>query len=85
MHLATCPHQDRAFFDLLKQQDDLDQRDNRGNKHSLALMGVVMALLAGRDGNLSAIQRHMKNQFQALSLRLSSQATRVSSRACWPR
>ena len=87
MHLATCPHQNRAFFDLLQQQADLDQRDNRGKKHSMAfvLMGVVMALLAGRDGNLPAIQRHMKNQFQALSLRLSSQATRVSSRAQLPR
>ena len=62
MQSATCPDQDRAFFDLLNQQTELDQRDNRGKKHSLAfvLMGVVMALLAGRDGNLSAIQRHMK-------------------------
>ena len=87
MHSATCPHRDRTFFDLLKQQADLDQRDNRGKKHSLALvlMGVVMALLAGRDGNLSAIQRHMKTQFQALSLRLSGQATRVISRAHFPR
>ena len=87
MHSATCPHQDRAFFDLLKQQDDLDQRDNRGKKHSLALvlMGVVMALLAGRDGNLPAIQRHMKNQYQALSLALAIQATRVISRAQLPR
>ena len=87
MHSATCPYQDRAFFNLLNQQDDLDQRDNRGKKHSLAfvLMGVVMALLAGRDGNLSAIQRHMKNQCQALSLTLSTQATRVISRAQLPR
>ena len=87
MHLATCPHQDRAFFDLLNQQTDLDQRDNRGKTHSLplVLMGVVMALLAGRDGNLSAIHRHMKNQFQALSLTLARQATRVISRAQLPR
>lgn len=87
MQSATCPDQDRAFFDLLNQQTDLDQRDNRGKKHSLAfvLMGVVMALLAGRDGNLSAIQRHMKNQYQALSLTLAIQATRVISRAHLPR
>jgi predicted transposase YbfD/YdcC len=87
MHSATCPHQDRAFFDLLNQQADLDERDNRGKRHSLAfvLMGVVMALLAGRDGNLSAIQRHMKNQHHALSLTLSMQATRVISRAQLPR
>ena len=87
MQSATCPDQDRAFFDLLNQQTELDQRDNRGKKHSLAfvLMGVVMALLAGRDGNLSAIQRHMKNQCQALSLTLAIQATRVISRAHLPR
>ena len=87
MQSATCPDQDRAFFDLLNQQTDLDQRNNRGKKHSLAfvLTGVVMALLAGRDGNLSAIQRHMKNQCQALSLTLAIQATRVISRAQLPR
>lgn len=87
MQSATCPDQDKAFFDLLNQQTDLDQRDNRGKKHSLAfvLVGVVMALLAGRDGNLSAIQRHMKNQYQALSLTLAIQATGVISRAHLPR
>ena len=91
MRSATCLAQDRAFFDLLNQQADLDQRDNRGKRHSLpvVLMGVVMALLAGRDGKLSAIHRHMKNHFQALSLTLALQTTRVISRAsyraCWPR
>lgn len=84
MHSATCPAQDKAFFDLLNQQADLDQRDNRGKTHSLAfvLMGVIMALLSGRDGKLPAIHRHMKNHLQALSLTL---ATRVISRAQLPR
>jgi predicted transposase YbfD/YdcC len=87
MQLPTCPHQDKAFFTLLEQYPQLDNRDNRGKTHSLplVLMGVVMALLAGRDGNLSAIQRHMKNQFQALCLTLSLQANRVISRAQLPR
>ena len=87
MRSATCLAQDRAFFDLLNQQADLDQRDNRGKTHSLpvVLMGVVMALLAGRDGKLSAIHRHMKNHFQALSLTLALQTTRVISRAQLPR
>lgn len=87
MQLATCPDQDKAFFDLLNQQADLDQRDNRGKTHSLpfVLMGVVMALLAGRDGKLSAIHRHMKNHLQALSLTLSIRTTRVISRAQLPR
>jgi predicted transposase YbfD/YdcC len=87
MHPATCPAQDRAFFDLLEQHPDLDDRNNRGKKHALplVLMGVIMALLAGRDGNLSAIQRHMKNHFHSLSLSLSLQAKRVISRAQLPR
>lgn len=41
-----------------------------------------MTLLAGREGNLSAIQRHMANQFQVLCSSLSIQATRV---ICRPR
>ena len=91
MHLATCPHQDRAFFDLLQQQADLDQRDNRGKKHSMALvlMGVVMALLAGRDGNLPAIQRHMKTSIKPCRLRWlykpHGSFPVPSYRACWPR
>ena len=87
MHLAAFPQQDRAFFALLEQYPDLDGGDNRGKKHSLplVLMGVVMALLAGRDGNLSASQRHMKNQFQILCATLSLPAIRVTSRAQLPR
>ncbi len=87
MHLATCPHQDSTFFALLEQHPDLDQRDNRGKKHSLplVLMGVVMALLAGRDGNLSAIQRHMKNHFAALCQSLCLPANRAISRPQLPR
>ena len=87
MYLPTCPHQDSTFFALLEQHTDLDERDARGKKHSLALvlMGVIMALLAGRDGNLSAIQRHMKNHFQTLCQSLSSQADRVISRPQLPR
>jgi hypothetical protein len=59
MHSATCPAQDRAFFNLLEQHPHLDDRDNRGKKHALplVLMGLIMALLAGRDGNLWALHR----------------------------
>lgn len=87
MHPATCPLQDKAFFAILESHPKLDDRDNRGKIHSLpfVLMGVIMALLAGRDGNLSAIHRHMKNQFQALCLALSVEAKRVISRAQLPR
>ena len=87
MHSATCPRQDKAFFDHLTQATDLDLPDNRGKRHSIALVltGVVMALLAGRDGNLSAIQRHMKNHFLVLCQRLSIQVDRVVSRPQLPR
>ena len=87
MHLATCPYQDSTFFALLEQHPDLDQRDNRGKKHSLplVLVGVLMALLAGRDGNLSAIQRHMKNHFAALCQSLRLQASHAISRPQLPR
>lgn len=87
MYPATYPDQDKAFFVLLAQTPDLDSRDNRGKKQSmpLVLMGVVMALLAGRDGNLSAIHRHLKNHFEALCLRLSQQTTNAISRAQLPR
>ena len=87
MHLPTCPDQDKAFFDLLTQHADLDQRDNRGKKHAmpLVLMGVVMALLSDRDGSLSAIHRHLKNHFHALCLHLTIQATNAISRAQLPR
>lgn len=43
-------------------------RDNRGKRHSLALVltGLVAALCCGRDGNLSRLHRHMTNQFETL-------------------
>lgn len=87
MHTATCPRQDKAFFDHLTLTNDLDLRDNRGKKHPIALVltGVVMALLAGRDGNLSAIHRHMTNHFQTLCEAVAAQATQVISRAQLPR
>lgn len=87
MHSATCPDQDKAFFALLTQDPTLDQGDNRGKKHAmpLVLMGVVMALLAGRDGNLSAIHRHLKNHFHKLCLDLTIQLATPISRAQLPR
>ena len=43
-------------------------RDNRGKRHSLALVltGLVAALCCGRDGNLSRLHRHMVNHFEKL-------------------
>lgn len=87
MHLVTLPAQDKAFFAILKQQTQLDGRDTRGRKHSLALvlMGVLMALCSGRDGNLSSLHRHMKNRFGALCRLVGQKAPNVISRAQLPR
>lgn len=43
-------------------------RDNRGKRHSLALVltGLILALCCGRDGSLSRLHRHMVNQFDSL-------------------
>lgn len=68
MTTAACPVKTTTFFQLLDQTPDLDMRDNRGKRHSLALVltGLVAALCCGRDGNLSRLHRHMTNHFEAL-------------------
>lgn len=68
MTTPACPLKTTSFFQLLDQTPDLDMRDNRGKRHSLALVltGLVAALCCGRDGNLSRLHRHMTNHFEAL-------------------
>jgi hypothetical protein len=68
MTTTACPIKTTTFFQLLAQTPDLDLRDNRGKRHSLALVltGLVAALCCGRDGNLSRLHRHMTNQFENL-------------------
>lgn len=75
-----------AFFQLLHQTPALDKRDNRGKKHSMALIlsGLTCALCAGRDGPLSKLHRHMVNQFAALSQATGCQQTQPVSRAQLP-
>lgn len=79
--------QDRAFFALLQQQTDLDLRDTRGKRHPmpLVLMGVLMAMLAGRDGSLSSIHRYLVNQFEWLAAHFQPAAKKPISRAQLPR
>lgn len=48
-------------------------------------MGLLMALCAGRDGNLSSRHRHMTCHFALLCQRLGQTARRVISRAQLPR
>jgi hypothetical protein len=64
----------------------LDLRDNRGKRHSLALVltGLVAALCCGRDGNLSRLHRHMTNQFENLLEATQLTDHKVISRAQLP-
>ena len=68
MTTAPCPIKTTTFFQLLENTPQLDTRDNRGKRHSLALVltGLVVALCCGRDGSLSRLHRHMTNQFDNL-------------------
>lgn len=79
--------QDKAFFSLLQQQTDLDLRDIRGKRHPmpLVLMGVLMAVLAGRDGSLSSIHRYLVNHFERLAAHFQPATQKPISRAQLPR
>ena len=79
--------EDSTFYHLLQQQTDLDLRDKRGQRHSmpLVLMGVLMAILAGRDGSLSSIHCYVVNQFDWLSAHFQPSAQQPISRAQLPR
>ena len=66
---ASAENQHTSFFDKLQNAEGLDLRDNRGKRHQLPfiLFGVTLALLTGRDGNLSSIQRFLRNRNEALA------------------
>lgn len=51
----------KTFFEELQSNEKIDNRDNRGKVHKLALILVelVLALLSNRDGNQSSVHRHM--------------------------
>lgn len=79
--------EDNTFFHLLQQQTGLDLRDKRGQRHSmpLVLMGVLMAIPAGRDGSLSSIHRYIVNQLDWLAAHFQPSAQQPISRAQLPR
>jgi hypothetical protein len=86
MTAPPCPLKTTTFFQLLEQTPDLDLRDNRGKRHSLALVltGLVAALCCGRDGSLSRLHRHMANQFASLLETTQLTDHKVISRAQLP-
>ena len=86
MTFTTCPPKTTTFFQLLEQTPGLDKRDNRGKRHSLALVltGLVAALCCGRDGSLSSLHRHMTNHFECLTGTLQLTDHKPISRAQLP-
>ena len=83
-----CREDHKTFFEQLQIAEGLDLRDNRGKEHDLAviLVGVVLAILSNRDGNLSSIHRHMKNHYSQLlqELELNDYDCSVVSRSHLP-
>lgn len=86
MTIASCPAKAITFFQLIENTPQLDQRDNRGKRHSLAvvLTSLVAALLCGRDGSLSRLHRHMTNQFDVLLIAMQLVDCKPISRAQLP-
>lgn len=83
---TRSPEDNRSFFEKLQNENGLDLRDNRGKRHDLAvvLVGVMLALLSNRDGNLSSIQRHLKNHYERLVEVLGVEKKTPVSRAQLP-
>lgn len=85
--MHPCQKDSRSFFEKLQKADGLDLRDVRGKKHDLAviLMGVTLAVLSNRDGNLSSIYRHLVNHYKKLMRVVGEAPRRPVSRAQLPR
>lgn len=75
-----------TFFELLKNELDLDRRDNRGKKHcvSLVVIGLIIGLFCCRDGNLSSIHRCLTNRHKAICNALGIEFKPAVSRAQLP-
>jgi len=86
MTQTPCPIKTTTFFQTLQQTPGLDTRDNRGKKHSIALVinGVVLALCCGRDGNLSSLHRHLVSKFKILCQATGQESANPISRAQLP-
>lgn len=86
MTTAPCLAKTTTFYQLIDQTPGLDTRDNRGKRHTMALVisGLVLALCCGRDGKLSSLHRHMVNHHQVLCEATQRPFTRPISRAQLP-
>ena len=84
--MQPCPNDNKTFFEKLQSAEGLDLRDNRGKRHELAvvLVGVAIAVLSNRDGNLSAIHRHLSKRYEQLIKVLEVPAGQAVSRSQLP-
>jgi predicted transposase YbfD/YdcC len=84
--MQPCPNDNKTFFEKLQNAEGLDLRDNRGKRHDLAvvLVGVAIAVLSNRDGNLSAIHRHLSKRYEQLIKVLEVPAGQAVSRSQLP-
>lgn len=81
-----CENKVTTFYSELESLSGLDKRDERGKRHdlSIVILGVILALLSKRDGNLSSIQRHMKNHYAKTCAFIGKTPYRVVSRSQLP-
>ena len=84
--MQPCQEDNRSFFEKLQNEKGLDLRDNRGKRHDLAvvLVGVMLALLSNRDGNLSSIQRYLEHHYERLAEVLGVEKKKAVSRSQLP-
>lgn len=86
--MKELPWEDKGttFYSELEGLEGIDKRDARGKRHdlSMVLLGVSLALLSKRDGNLSSIQRHMKNHYAEICAYIGKTPYQVVSRSQLP-
>ena len=82
--IQPCAEDNRTFFEKFQTADGLDLRGKQGKEHDVAvvLMGVILAILSNRDGNLSSLHRHIENHYAVLwqELQLNNYNCKVVSR-----
>ena len=83
---TLLPAQSTTFYEQLKNNKELDIRDNRGKTHclGLVLLGVLIGLYRNRDGSLSSIHRSMLNTHKQLCAHLQIAYSNPVSRAQLP-
>jgi predicted transposase YbfD/YdcC len=84
--MQPCQNDSKTLFDKLQNAEGLDLRDNRGKRHDLAvvLLGVMIAVLSDRDGNLSKIHRHLEKRYEQLMGVLGLPTEKAVSRSQLP-